>query len=97
MARVLKRETAELDLIARWVWYAENASVETANRFLAAADSTAMMLASQPESGVRVLVTKPELQGMRRFPLSDGFEKTLLCVVHASRDLEWLLSDGFFG
>jgi len=51
----------------------------------------------------------PELQEMRRFPVTDGFEKILLFyfptgdgidlvrVVHASRDIERLLADGFFG
>ena len=46
---------------------------------------------------------------MRRFPLSDGFEKTLLFyfplkegialvrVVHGNRDLERLLMEGIFG
>jgi hypothetical protein len=50
---------------------------------------------------------RPELQGMRRFPVSDGFENILLFyfplhdgvdlvrVVHGSRDLEHLLAEGF--
>jgi plasmid stabilization system protein ParE len=40
MARVRKREAAKRDLIHQWVWYAENASIEVADRFLEAADST---------------------------------------------------------
>ena len=67
------------------------------------------MLAGQPEAGYRFLVRRPELQGMRRFPLSDGFEKTLLFyvprnegiemvrVLHGNRDLERLLMEGIFG
>jgi toxin ParE1/3/4 len=109
MAHVLRRESAKRDLIAQWVWYAENSDIETADRFLAAADSTTSMLAHQPESGNRVFFTKPELQGMRRFPVTDGFEMILLFyfplqdgidlvrVVHGSRDLERLLTEGFFG
>ena len=109
MARVRKREAAKRDLIAQWVWYAENADIETADRFLSAADSTANMLASQPEVGNRIFMTKPELQGIRRLPLTDGFEKFLLFyfplkdgidlvrVVHGNRDLVRLLSEGFFG
>lgn len=109
MARVRKREAAKRDLIAQWVWYAENASVEIADRFLAAADATAVILAGQPESGIPVVVRKPELQGMRRFPLSDGFDKILLFyfplrdgieivrVIHASRNLERLLDEGLAG
>jgi len=109
MAQVRKREAAKRDLIAQWVWYAENADMETADRFLAAANSTAIMLAAQPEGGHRMFVTKTELQGMRRFPVTDGFESMLLFyfplqdgidlvrVVHGSRDFQRLLTEGFFG
>ena len=34
MGRVHKREAAKRDLVDQWVWYAENASVEIADRFL---------------------------------------------------------------
>jgi hypothetical protein len=30
MARVLKREAAKRDLVAQWVWYAENADIVVA-------------------------------------------------------------------
>ncbi len=75
MGEVRKREAAKRDLIAQWVWYAENLDIETADRFLKAAAETASMLAGQPEAGYRFFVRRPELQGIRRFPLSDGFEK----------------------
>jgi plasmid stabilization system protein ParE len=78
MARVLKREAAKGDLIYQWVWYAENASVEVADRFLRAADDTLNLLSTQPESGASLFVLKPELQGMRRFPVTGGFERILL-------------------
>jgi toxin ParE1/3/4 len=109
VARILKREAAKRDLIAQWVWFAENASVEVADRFLDAAGKTLELLSTQPEMGVPVFVRKPEIQGMRRFPLSDGFEKILLFyfplsdgidlvrVVYGGRDLERLFAKGFFG
>ncbi len=109
MATVLKRESAKRDLIAQWLWYAENADIDTADRFLAAANSTVSMLAGQPEAGYGFFVKRPQLQGMRRFPVSDGFEKILLFyfpladgielvrVVHGNRDIERLLLKGFFG
>ena len=81
MARAGKRESAKRDLMSQWVWYAENADFDTADRFLAAAESTTAMLAGQPECGTRVFVTKPELQGMRRFPVANGFEKVLLSLL----------------
>src|ERR1700747_2021672 len=108
MARVLKREAAKRDLISHWLWYAENAGVEVADQFLNAAGKTLRLLSKQPESGTLFFVHKPELRGMRRFPVSDGFEKTLLFyfpltdgvdlvrVVHGSRDLKQLLAEGFF-
>ena len=67
------------------------------------------MLAGQPEGGNPIFVAKLEFQGMRRFPVTGGFEKVLLFyfplpdgidlvrVVHGSRDLETLLHEGFFG
>lgn len=109
MARVLRRPAAKRDLVAQWVWYAENASIEVADRFLKLADDTLQLLATQPESGASFFVRKPELQGMRRVPVRDGFETILLFyfplqdgvdlirVVHGSRDLERLLTEGFFG
>ena len=109
MARVWKHETAKRDLIQQWVWYAENAGIDVADRFLRAADETLQLLATQPESGAALFVRQPELQNMRRFPVSDGFGKILLFylplldgvdlvrVVHGGRDLERLLIEGFFG
>jgi toxin ParE1/3/4 len=99
MSKVVRREAAKRDLIQRWVWYAENASVEIADRFLLAANDTLKDLARQPLSGQAVFVRSSDLQGMRRVPVGDGFEKTLLFylplsggvdlirVLHGSQDL----------
>lgn len=104
MARILIRDAAKRDLLERWVWYAEHAAVETADRFLEAAQRTFSLLSAQPEAGTRYLTDRPELHGLRRFPLSGGFEKTLvfylpaengidvLRVLHGSQDLQNLLS-----
>jgi plasmid stabilization system protein ParE len=78
MARILKRESSKRDLIAQWLWYAENVSIDVADRFLHAADATLAVLARQPEIGLAIMTTKAELQGIRRFPISEGFEKILL-------------------
>jgi plasmid stabilization system protein ParE len=53
MAAVRKRESARRDLIAQWVWYAENAGIDTADRFLEAADSTVSLLAGLTDGGRR--------------------------------------------
>ena len=109
MARVLKREAAKRDLIAQWVWYAETASIDVADRFLAATESTLNLIATQPESGSPVFVQEIVLRGMRRVSVSGGFEKILLFyfpledgidlvrVVHGSRDVPKLFAAGFFG
>jgi toxin ParE1/3/4 len=109
MVRVLKREAAKRDLIQQWIWYAENGGTEVADRFLGAAESTLNWLAMYPRSGVSVVVDRAEIKGMRRFPVSAGFEKILLLyfpledgvdlvrVVHGSRDLERLFHEGLFG
>jgi toxin ParE1/3/4 len=105
MSRILKRETAKRDLIEQWLWYAENASIDVADRFLRAAEKNLKQLANMPESGAPVLVRNPTLRGIRRFPVSDGFEKILLFyfppqhgidlvrVIHGSRDLERLFAE----
>ena len=109
MARVLKRAAARRDLIAQWVWYAENAGIEVADRFLDAAERTLDLAAKQADSGALCHFGRIELQGMRRVPVADGFERILLFyfplqdgvdlirVVHGSRDLQRLLAEGFFG
>lgn len=102
-ARVLRREAAKRDLTDQWIWYAENADFEIADRFLAEVESTLRLLSNQPGSGVAIPVRKAELQGIRRFPVSDGFERILLFyfpiengidlvrVIHGNRDLMRLL------
>jgi toxin ParE1/3/4 len=109
MARVLKREAAKRDLIQQWVWYAENASIEIADRFLQASDKTLNLLSTQPQSGIPLFVRKIELQNMRRFPVCDGFGKILVFyfplqdgidlvrVLHSSREMERLLLEGASG
>lgn len=109
MARAVKREAAKRDLTNQWIWYAENANIETADRFFAAVERTLRLLARQPESGALFFVRSADLHGMRRFPVGDGFEKILLFyfplndgidlvrVVRGSRDLERLFSEGSFG
>jgi toxin ParE1/3/4 len=109
VARVLKREAAKRDLAAQWLWYGENASIEVADRFLNSAEKALALLSTQPEAGTPFFVSKAELQGVRRFPVPDGFERILffyfplrdgvdlIRVVHGSRNLERLLAGGFFG
>ena len=66
------------------------------------------LLATQPGSGAAFYARQRKLETIRRFPVSGGFEKVLLFyfplpdgvdlvrVIHASRDFERLLDEGFF-
>ena len=106
MAGVVKREAAKRDLIQRWVWYAENASIEVADRFLVAADATLRELVRHRLSGQVVLCRRPDLHGMRRVPIGGGFGKTFLYylpvaggvdlvrVIHGSQDLARIFEVG---
>jgi toxin ParE1/3/4 len=109
MPRILKREAARRDLVEIWVWYAENAGIDTADRFLASAQATLSLLASRPQGGAPARFAEPGLQGLRWFPVRPDFEKILIFyfplrggidlvrVLHASRDLERLIAEDFFG
>lgn len=109
MGRVLRREAAKRDLIAQWVWYAEAAEVDLADRFLAAVEDTLKLLSEQPGSGAVRDFRDPRLHGIRSFPVAGGFEAILLFyfpledgvdlvrVVHGRRNLARLAEERFFG
>ena len=78
MGRILRREAAKRDLIQQWVWYAENAGFEVADRFLAAVEDALTALASQPGSGSLLFTQRSDLRGIRRVPVGDGFGNVLL-------------------
>jgi toxin ParE1/3/4 len=104
MSCVFRREAARRDLVDQFVWYAENASIEVADRFLAHVESTLERLATAPESGAHVAVTRRDLSGLRRWPVK-GFESILLFyfpmpdgidlvrVLHGSRNLLQLFEE----
>ena len=94
---VTQRPRGRLDLLEQFVYFGEQASVETAERYLAAVDRTSMLL-KQPHSGRLYDSGIARLQGMRRFPVS-GFENYLIFymprsggidvirVLHGARDI----------
>ncbi|MEO8096513.1 MAG: type II toxin-antitoxin system RelE/ParE family toxin [Acidobacteriota bacterium] len=75
---MLKREAAKRDLLAQWVWYAENADIEVEDRFLRAAETTLALLAEQPMIGTPTACSAADLAAMRRFAIGDGFGKILV-------------------
>ena len=97
MGQVRTRATAREDLVAHFVYLAESASLETAERFLTRAEESFTDLASHPDMGSPLALRARELAGVRKWrvkefenflifyqPGHDGV--TVIRVLHASRD-----------
>jgi toxin ParE1/3/4 len=102
MGRVYRRATARRDLVEHFVYLAENADADTAERFLDSARSSFESLAEQPMIGAPIQARSPALAGMRKWPVRD-FRSYLIFylprpdgmsvvrVLHGSRDWWGLL------
>src|SRR5215831_11293529 len=102
MARVHKRATAKRDLVEHYVYLAEEAGIETAERFLRQAGESFSAPARMPGLGMALTVSHAELDGIRKWQVKD-FEKFLIFylpdtrgvsivrVLHAARDWWGLL------
>jgi toxin ParE1/3/4 len=77
MPRAYKRPAARRDLVEHYVYLAENAGEETADRFLRQADVTFALLAEQPEIGAALTLRAPQLAGLRKWRVRD-FENFLI-------------------
>ena len=97
MPTVRQRAAARRDLVDHFVHLAENASLDTAERFLALAERTFDDLAREPKIGALLALKPPELAGMRKWrikdfdnylvfymPRADGV--SIVRVLHAARD-----------
>jgi|SRR5271157_1996474 toxin ParE1/3/4 len=97
MGKVHKHAAAKRDLVDHFVYLAENAGLETADRFLLQTDASFSHLARHPASGVELALSRAEMAGMRKWQVK-GFEKFLIFyrlrrdgvsivrVLHASQD-----------
>lgn len=103
MLKIYKRARARLDLVERYVYLAEHASVNVADRFLVNAEASFATLAEQPLMGAPLTLRHPELSGMRTWrvsefddvlifyvPLTDGI--SVVRVLHAAQDWWKLLA-----
>jgi len=94
---VYKRAAARRDLVQHFVYLAENAGLDTADRFLTNVERCFAELAQQPKMGSPLTLKRPELAGMRKWrvpdfdnflvfyqPRSDGV--SVIRVLHAARD-----------
>lgn len=97
MPAVTKRATARRDLIEHFVYLAENASEDIADRFLTNAEASFNDLAQQPTMGAPLTLRHPDLAGMRKwrvkdfdnflifyFPRPDGV--SIVRVLHSAQD-----------
>jgi toxin ParE1/3/4 len=71
MAEVLLREAARRDLVEHFVYLAENAGLNTADRFLSSAEASFEDLAQQPLMGAPLRLKHPELVNLRKWRIKD--------------------------
>lgn len=98
MAEILFTPLASEDLQEIWVYLAENASKETANKFLLSVKKKCETVAEFPEMG---RVRHEYLLNLRSFPFSNyiifylpfdnGIE--VLRIVHGSRDIQQIFDE----
>jgi len=97
MPKVYQSAAARRDLVEHFVYLAENAGLDIAERFLTNAATSFNELAGQPMIGAPLTLRHPELADMRKWrvkdfdnilvfylPLPDGV--SIMRVLHATRD-----------
>jgi toxin ParE1/3/4 len=104
VTRLRVRPEADRDLDQAADFYAREANVDVALRFLAAFEAICARLLQHPKSGTTVKATSPRLAGLR-FCVVPGFESYLVfhipspgCievvrVLHGARDIASLLEE----
>ena len=97
MPAVHKRASAKRDLVENYVYLAEHAGIETAERFLSSAEESCNDIARHPGMGATLSLCDPKLAGLRKWRVN-GFEKFLIFylprpdgdsivrVLHAAQD-----------
>ena len=97
MPKAYQRAVARRDLIEHFVYLAENAGLNVAERFLVSAETSFNALARQPMVGAPLWLTNPDLAGIRKWRVKD-FDNHLIFyqprpdgvsivrVLHATRD-----------
>jgi toxin ParE1/3/4 len=106
MPTVTKREAARRDLVKHFVYLAEEAGLDVAERFLANAEASFNDLAQQPKLGAPLTLKHPDLANVRKWrvkgfdshlvfyePRSDGV--SIVRVLHGTSD--WWALLGFEG
>jgi toxin ParE1/3/4 len=94
---IFKRAAARRDLVEHYVYLAENATPEVAERFLERAEESFAQLLEQPLMGAPLTLRRAELAGVRKWHVRE-FESVLIFylarpngisivrVLHAAQD-----------
>jgi toxin ParE1/3/4 len=102
MPRAVLSEAARRDLVEHFVYLAEQAGLQVAERSMESAESSLELLATQTLMGAPLTMRRSELAGLRKWRV-DGFDKVLIFylpradgisvvrVLHATRDWWHLL------
>ena len=77
MVAVSASQAARRDLIEIYVYLAEKAGQDAADKFLASAEASFARLAAHPEIGSPLKMRHPELAGLRKWKLK-GFDNVLI-------------------
>jgi toxin ParE1/3/4 len=106
MSQIVRRPTANRDLVEAYRYYAREAGLRVADRFFAEAEATFTRLAKMPGMGARYEPHEPLYAGLRYFPVSrfrdylvfyrplrDGIE--VFRVLHGARNLQGILEEEF--
>jgi toxin ParE1/3/4 len=97
MPTVYQRDAVRRDLVEQFIYLAEQAGLDTAERFLTNAEASFNDLARRPMIGAPLTLRHPDLAGIRKWhikdfdnhlifylPHSDGV--SIVRVLHAARD-----------
>ena len=99
------RPRARQDVLDQMLYLEEQAGEETAVRYYDAVLASCRLLAGQPMSGRLFETRVSQMEGLRRFPVSDAFAKYLIFyqptvtgidivrVLHGARDVEVILAE----
>ena len=71
MPTVTLREAARRDLVEHFVYFAENAGLDVADRFLGCAESSFNDLARQPMMGAPLTLKRADLANIRKWRVKD--------------------------
>ena len=106
MSEIIRRPTANRDLIQIFRHYARRAGQRVADRFFTEAEATLNRLARMPGTGTRYEPDEPIYGDLRYWPVSryraylvfyrpihDGIE--VYRVLHGARDIHGILTDEF--